>query len=92
MRPCCAAPADPGPAERGCCKSPEAPRPDSTSKAAASTSVAVAIETFLAGPAGIVASPVPPTVVARLARRDHRSPSPDDSPPDRLAELRILLI
>ncbi len=92
VRPCCTAPVDPTPVGRGCCKSPQAPKPESTSKAAPQAMVAIAIETLLAGPAGLVAEVIPQTVAARLARRDHRSPSPDDSPPDRLAELHLLLI
>jgi hypothetical protein len=35
---------------------------------------------------------IPVLVAAHAARREHRAPSPDDSPPDRLSRNHVLLI
>jgi hypothetical protein len=90
--PCCKPASGTGPAEAGCCKSPLAPKPDTTAKTAAPATSAIVVETPVAGASGVVVALLPEIVAVRLSRHAHRSASPDDSPPDRLARLHILRI
>jgi len=77
-------------APKGCCKAPAAPKPES--KMTASGPVAVTTPSLpFAAPAS-APSVLPPAVAIRLARRAHHAESADDSPPDRLSRLHILLI
>jgi hypothetical protein len=81
---CCASKGAP------CCKPPEAPKPDAAAKHAA-PSLAAAAPLAWSAPAAVVAD-VPTLASVAAARRDHRAPTPDDSPPDRLARHHVLLI
>ena len=74
---------------KGCCKAPEAPMPESRIKQAAPAVVTIAPPSVALV---VVSIDVPALVVAHAARREHRAPSPDDSPPDRLSRNHILLI
>jgi hypothetical protein len=65
-----------------CCKTPEAPKPDAAAKHAAPSLAAAAPAAWSA----------PTLASVALARREHRAPTPDDSPPDRLSRLHVLLI
>jgi hypothetical protein len=97
---CCIAKASPAPksccasmsagAPKGCCKAPSAPKPEARSKAVDAPALIVAAVSVVV-PAVV---PEAPTVVAvaRIARREHRAPSPTDSPPDRLALHQAFLI
>jgi len=40
----------------------------------------------------LVSTDAPVLVAVHAARREHRAPSPDDSPPDRLSRNHVLLI
>ena len=74
---------------KGCCKAPEAPKPESRVKQVA-PAVVTAAPPLIAAVA--VATEIPVLVAAHAARREHRAPSPDDSPPDRLSRNHVLLI
>ena len=74
---------------KGCCKAPEAPKPDTRITQAAPAVVAAAPPSVALV---VVSTDVPELVVAHAARREHRAPSPDDSPPDRLSRNHVLLI
>ena len=81
---CCAAKAAP------CCKTPEAPKPDAAAKHAA-PSLAAAPAPGGFAPAAVLA-PAPTLASVRVARHEHRAPTPDDSPPDLLTQHHVLLI
>jgi hypothetical protein len=88
---CCPAPArSQASAQKGCCKAPAAPKPETRAKAGAPIAVATA-SVDMAAPAASLAA-LPPAVSIRLARRAHHAEAPDDSPPDRLSRLHVLLI
>src|SRR5262245_34024851 len=74
-----------------CCKTPEAPKPDAAAKHAA-PSLAAAAPLAWSAPAAVVAAEVPTLASVAAARREHGAPTPDDSPPDRLARHHVLLI
>jgi hypothetical protein len=74
---------------KGCCKAPEAPKPDTRITQAAPAVIAGAPPSVALV---VVSTDVPDLVVAHVARRQHRAPSPDDSPPDRLSRNHVLLI
>ena len=75
---------------KGCCKTPSTPRPAARADDASAPAVAAA-PLSLAAPALSEARVTGPTAVL-LARRAHRAPSPDDSPPDLLGKTQTLLI
>lgn len=84
----CCAPAAAGMA-KGCCKAPEAPKPEAMSKVVIAALVPVAPA---ASPATAQVQQQSAVEATRVARLDHRAPSPTDSPPDRLSLHRTLLI
>jgi len=77
-------------AAKGCCKVPAAPK--SESKAIQGTAIAAAVPSLDFGAPAVASSALPPTATIRLARRAHHAEAPDDSPPDRLSQLHVLLI
>jgi hypothetical protein len=81
---CCAAKNAP------CCKTPEAPKPDAAAKHQAPSLAAAQPSTGSTLVA--VLAPVPTLASVRVARHEHRAPTPDDSPPDLLARHHVLLI
>jgi len=100
---CCKAPATPvashsccaamsgaqASAPRGCCKAPAAPKAET--KAKDGTPIALSVPHTLGAPA-LTSAELPLAVSVRLARRAHHAVAPDDSPPDLLAQIRVLLI
>jgi hypothetical protein len=76
-------------APKGCCKAPIAPKPDTRAKDGAP--VALSIPMTLEAPT-LASAALPDAVLVRLARRAHRAAAPDDSPPDLLSHLHVLLI
>jgi len=86
---CCAMKAAAAAMPKGCCKAPEAPKPESRVKQVAPAGVAASAPSVAAV---VDSSEVPALVAAHAARREHRAPSPDDSPPDRLSRNHVLLI
>ena len=88
-RPACCA-AMTGSMPKGCCKPPVAPKPEVRVNApAAPALLPVAPQLSLTA----ACRHVPTDVEAiRIARSDHRAPSPADSPPDLLRLHRALLI
>jgi len=86
---CCPMKAAAAAMPKGCCKAPDAPKPESRVQQAA-PAIATAAPPSVA--AVLVSTEVPVLVVAHAARREHRAPSPDDSPPDRLSRNHVLLI
>jgi hypothetical protein len=86
---CCAMKAAAAAMPKGCCKTPEAPKPEARVKQIAPAAVAVSAP--LVAPA-LSSTEIPLLVAAHAARREHRAPSPDDSPPDRLSRNHVLLI
>ena len=76
-------------APKGCCKAPVAPKAET--KAKDGTPIALSIPHTLGAPARTSAG-LPEAVSVRLARRAHHAVAPDDSPPDLLAQIRVLLI
>ena len=76
-------------APKGCCKAPVAPRSDARAKDPAQ--VALSIPITLGAPA-MASAVLPDAVQVRLARHAHHAVLPDDSPPDLLSHLRVLLI
>ena len=87
---CCAAMAGAqASAPKGCCKAPVAPKPET--KARDGAPVALAIPLSLEAPA-LASAALPDAVLVRLARRAHHATAPDDSPPDLLSHLHVLLI
>jgi hypothetical protein len=89
-RGCCAAMAGAqASAPKGCCKAPVAPKTDTRANDGAP--VARTIPPSLEAPA-LISAALPPAVLVRLARRAHHAAAPDDSPPDLLSHLHVLLI
>jgi len=76
-------------APKGCCKAPVAPKTDT--KAQDGTQGALSIPPSLEAPA-LASAAIPDAVLVRLARRAHHAVAPDDSPPDLLPRLHVLLI
>jgi hypothetical protein len=76
-------------APRACCKAPVAPKAET--KAKDGTPIALSIPHTLGAPA-LTSAGLPEAVSVRLARRAHHAVAPDDSPPDLLAQIRVLLI
>ena len=77
-------------APRGCCKSPVAPKTETKIKEGAPAALSVA--SFDIGSPAQAASELTAAVSARLARRAHHAETPDDSPPDLLSRIHVLLI
>jgi hypothetical protein len=77
-------------APKGCCKAPVAPKSDAKLKDGAP--IAISIASFIAGSPAQSSTALMNAVSVRLARRAHHAETPDDSPPDRLSQLHILLI
>ena len=88
---CCAAMAGaPVSSPKGCCKAPAVPKPET--KANDRGPVAAAIPTIMLGAPELASIAIPEAVSARLARRAHHADAPDESPPDLLSQLHVLLI
>ena len=88
---CCPAKSEaPASAPKGCCKVPAAPKSDS--KATGGAAIAAAVPSLDFGAPALATSALPVTASIRLARRAHHANAPDDSPPDRLLRLHVLLI
>ena len=85
---CCAAKATSAP--KGCCKPVEAPKPAARANAPDAPAVVATAPTALPS-SEVVTAPTAAEAV-RIARLDHRAPSPTDSPPDLLTLHRIFLI
>jgi hypothetical protein len=75
---------------KGCCKAPVVPKP--AQKVSDQAPLASSIPALNVGAPELVSVAVPEAVAARLARRAHHADAPDDSPPDLLARLHVLLI
>lgn len=77
-------------APNGCCKVPATPKPESK----VSDGAPVALATSAIDPVGpaIASSPLPASAAIRIARRAHHAETPDDTPPDLLDRLHVLLI
>jgi hypothetical protein len=75
---------------RGCCKAPAVPKPDP--KASDQAPLAASIPALDVGAPELAFFVVPVAVSARLARRAHRADAPEDSPPDLLSQIHVLLI
>jgi hypothetical protein len=75
---------------KGCCKVPTAPKPETRVKDQAP--LAAAIPTLTLGAPESASLTVPAAVAARLARHAHHADAPDDSPPDLLSQIHVLLI
>jgi hypothetical protein len=88
---CCAAMSGaPASSPKGCCKAPAAPKPETKVNDHAALAAAIpALNVGAPEPASVV---VPAAVSARLARRAHHADAPDDSPPDLLSQIHVLLI
>ena len=76
-------------APKGCCKAPIAPKPDAKVQDGAPMALAISLE--LGAPA-LVSVALPEAVSARLARRAHHAEAPEESPPDLLSLVHVLLI
>jgi len=76
-------------APRGCCKAPVAPKAET--KAKDGTPIALSIPHTLGSPA-LASAEISETASVRLARRAHHAVAPDDSPPDILSRIHVLLI
>lgn len=88
---CCAAMSGaPTSPPKGCCKVPTAPKPETRVKDQGPLAAAIPALTLGAPETASVA--VPAAVSARLARRAHHAQAPDDSPPDLLSQIHVLLI
>ena len=74
---------------KACCKVPVAPKAET--KVKDGTPIALTIPHTLGAPA-LASAEIPETVSVRLARHAHRAAAPDDSPPDILSRLHVLLI
>src|SRR5262245_34266337 len=74
---------------KGCCKAPVVPKTDA--KATDGAALALTVSPTSAPPAA-ASTPLPEVAMIRIARHAHRAPAPDDSPPDRLSRLGVLLI
>jgi hypothetical protein len=77
-------------ATKGCCKVPAVPKPET--KVNDQAPLAAAIPALTLGAPDLASVAVPDAVSARLARRAHHADAPDDSPPDLLAQIHVLLI
>jgi hypothetical protein len=87
---CCAAMAGAqASAPKGCCKAPVAPKTDTKAKDVAPGALTTPLS--LEAPA-LASTALPHAVLVRLARRAHHAAVPDDSPPDLLSHLHVLLI
>ena len=75
---------------KGCCKVPAAPKPETRVNDQAPLAAAIPALTLGAPEPAWVA--VPAAVSARAARRAHHADAPDDSPPDLLSQIHVLLI
>lgn len=87
---CCAANIATSAAPRGCCKAPETPRAEVRASVTTAVAFAPVASAWTSGTVTISDRPVSAEI--RLARREHRACSPDDTPPDRLLLNRALLI
>jgi hypothetical protein len=88
---CCAAKSGaPASSPKGCCKVPTAPKPETRVKDQAP--LAAAIPALTLGAPELASVTVPAAVSVRLARRAHHADAPDDSPPDLLSQIHVLLI
>ena len=76
-------------APKGCCKAPAAPKAETKSKDIAP--IEFATPHTLGAPA-LGSAALPDAVSVRLARHAHRAAAPDDSPPDILSRIHVLLI
>jgi hypothetical protein len=74
---------------KGCCKAPAAPQAEAKAKDIAPLEASA--PQMLGSPA-LASVEIPETASVRLARRAHHAVAPDDSPPDLLAQIRVLLI
>jgi hypothetical protein len=83
---CCAALSAP----KACCKVPAAPKPET--KVNDHAPLAAAIPALTLGAPEPASVAVPAAVSVRLARRAHHADAPDDSPPDLLSQIHVLLI
>jgi hypothetical protein len=87
---CCAALSGPqASAPKGCCKAPVAPKTET--KARDGAPAALTAPHGLESP-DLASTQLPQTVLVRLARHAHHAAAPDDSPPDLLTRIHILLI
>ena len=87
---CVAMSGTPGSSPKGCCKVPAAPKPET--KVNDHAPLAAAIPALTLGAPEPASVAVPAAVSVRLARRAHHADGPDDSPPDLLSQIHILLI
>jgi hypothetical protein len=76
-------------APKGCCKAPVAPKPET--KVTDGAPIALSVPVELGAPA-LASAALSEAVSTRLARRAHHADAPDDSPPDLLSRIRVLLI
>jgi hypothetical protein len=89
-RGCCAAMSGAqASAPKGCCKAPVAPKADT--KVKDGTPIALSVPHTLGAPA-LVSAALPEAASMRLARRAHHAEAPDESPPDLLSRIHVLLI
>jgi hypothetical protein len=87
---CCAAmPGTQAATPKGCCKAPVAPKTDAKAKDGAPVALSLPLTPE---PPALASVALPDAVVVRLARRAHHAAAPDDSPPDLLSHLHVLLI
>jgi hypothetical protein len=77
-------------AAKGCCKKPVVPKPET--KVSDAGPMVLSIHPLELGAPALAIATLPEAVSTRLARRAHHASEPDDSPPDLLARIRILLI
>jgi len=77
-------------AAKGCCKKPVVPKPET--RVNDSGTIVLSIQPLEWGAPAVAIYALPEAVSTRLARRAHHATEPDDSPPDLLARIRILLI
>jgi hypothetical protein len=75
---------------KGCCKTPVAPAPEA--KPDSSAPAAIVTPLLDLGSQSWAPSTIPEVVAVRLARYAHRAESPDESPPDLLSRIHVLLI
>lgn len=75
---------------KGCCKSPVAPMPEA--KARTSVPAAIVTQPLDLGSPAWAPLTLPEAVSVRLARCAHRAETPDESPPDVLSRIHVLLI
>ena len=77
-------------APKGCCKVPVAPKSETKMKDGAPMALSAASSEF--GSPALASIALPEVEGVRLARRAHHAVTPDDSPPDLLAQIQVLLI